>query len=142
MSYLKSFFFNFLTIFFANHLLPGIDVVMQVKLPHVGGDLLFAIVLGGLNALIYPTLKLVMKRSAKLMLTTQIALIAIVFNFGAYAILKLLSIGIMISSLEGYFIPAIVVTIVSFLTNFLAMKAYQRHHHTAESHREPPTTSL
>jgi len=141
MSYLKSFFFNFLIIYFVNHLLPGIDVVMQVKLPHLGGDLLFALILGGLNSLIYPSLKLLMKRSSRASLIMQIALIAIVFNFGAYAILKFLSIGIMISTMEGYFIPAIVVTIVSFLTNFLAMKAHQRHHHPHGS-REPPAPHL
>ena len=46
MTYLKSLFFNFLVVFFANHVLPGIEVVKPTKLPHIGGDLTFAIALG------------------------------------------------------------------------------------------------
>ncbi len=136
MSYLKSLFFNFLIVFFANHLLPGIDVVTQTKLPHLGGDLIFAVGLGVLNSLIYPVLKALHKKSAMLV---QIAIISILLNFGAYALLKLLPFGIHIASMEGYLFPAIAVTIVSFLTNLFEMRI--RHHHCPKSEHEPPTDS-
>lgn len=136
MNYLKSLFFNFLIVFFADHLLPGIDVMVQTKLPHIGGDLLFAIALGVLNSLIYPALKVLNKKSSMLI---QIALISIILNFAAYAFLKLLPLGIHISSMEGYFIPAVVVAIVSFLTNYFEMKSQHPHHHASKSEHEPPT---
>lgn len=131
MNYLKSLFFNFLAVFFANHILPGIDVINQTKLPHLGGDLPFAIVLGLLNSLIYPAFKL-LKRHAGVL---RIIAVALILNFGAYAILKLISaIGIRVSSFEGYFAASIVVTLGSFLTNFLEMKHDQRNTSSPMSH--------
>jgi uncharacterized membrane protein YvlD (DUF360 family) len=130
MNYLKSLFFNFLTVFFANHILPGIEVIDQTKLPHLGGDLPFAIGLGFLNSLIYPILKLVDRRLSLL----RIGMIALVLNFAAYALLKLLPIGIQVSTIEGYIFASAVVTFGSFLTNYLEMKAGQHHHK-----HEPPS---
>ncbi len=117
MRYLKSLFFNFLIVFFANHVLPGIEVTDMTKLPHLGGDLLFSIALGLLNSLIYPILKL-MGRPAM----TRIALVALALNFITYAILKLLPVGIKVVSVEGYLLAAAVVSIGSFLLNYFEMK--------------------
>lgn len=117
MYYLKSLFFNFLTVFFANHVLPGIEVVNQTKLPHVGGDLMFAFGLGLVNSLIDPMLSLFRRASIG-----SIALLAILMNFVAYALLKLMPIGIHISSIAGYLLAASVVALGSFLTNLLEMR--------------------
>src|SRR3990167_7543649 len=54
-------FFQFLIVFFANHVLPGIYVIDQTKLPHVGGDLLFAFILGVINSIICPFIQMVKK---------------------------------------------------------------------------------
>ena len=43
MNYPKSLFYNFLTVYFANHLLPGIELLQQTRFPHIGSDLPFAI---------------------------------------------------------------------------------------------------
>lgn len=126
MSYIKSLFFNFLVVFFANHVLPGIDVVNVTKLPHFGGDLIFAIALGFLNSLIFPILKLIDRH----LTTMRIAMIALVLNFAAYAILKLLPIGIHLETVEGYILGAIVVSVGSFLTNFLEMRHYHSKKHS------------
>jgi uncharacterized membrane protein YvlD (DUF360 family) len=123
MYYLKTLFFNFLVVFFANHILPGIYVTSQTKLPHVGSDLIFAIALGALNSLIFPVLKLIRQEVTGL----KIALIALILNFAVYAIVKLAPLGIHIDSVEGYILAAVVVTLGSFLTNFLEMKHYQCH---------------
>src|SRR3989344_5894713 len=98
MYYIKSLFFNFLVVFFADHILPGIEVVDQTKLPHFGGDLLFSVALGFLNSLIFPFLKLVDRNLTAL----RIAMIALVLNFAAYALLKLLPVGIQVITVEGY----------------------------------------
>lgn len=121
MYYIKTLFFNFLVVFFADHILPGIEVMNQTKLPHVGGDLLFAAGLGLLNSLIFPLLKLVKQQPTAL----RIALIALIMNFLAYAIVKLLPVGIHITSVEGYLLVSLGVTLGSFLINFLEMKHYK-----------------
>lgn len=127
MHYLKSLFFSFLTIFFSLHIFSGIEVTDPTKLPHMGGDLLFSAGLGLLNSLIYPILKTIDRHS----LALRIICIAIVLNFAAYALLKLLPLGISVTSLEGYVIISLVVSFVSFLTNYFEMKH-------AEHHKEPP----
>lgn len=117
MNYLKSLLINFLVVFFADHLLPGIDVLNQSKLPHIGGDLLMAIGLGILNTLIYPVLKLIGSVSA-----FKIALFVLVLNFAAYGVVKFISIGIDVIDIEGYVIASAIVSIGSFFTNFLEFR--------------------
>jgi uncharacterized membrane protein YvlD (DUF360 family) len=121
MNYIKTFVVNFLVIFLANHILPGIYVLDQTKLPHVGGDVMMAAVLGLLNTLIYPILKL--SNHASLI---KVALVALVLNFAAYAALKLIPVGISVASVEGYFLAAVIVTIGSFITNFLEYKRQKK----------------
>ena len=118
MYYLKCLFFNFLAIFFANHILPGIVVTNQTKLPHLGGDIPFAAVLAILNSLIYPLLKLLDSHLSPV----RIAMAAIILNFIVYALLKVIPVGIKITTIEGYLIPAAVVSVASFLTNYFEMR--------------------
>lgn len=122
MSYFKAVFFNFLVIFFANHILPGVDVIHPTKLPHVGGELIFAIVLGALNAAIYPLLK-----AAGQGALIKVIGVAIALNFIAYALLKILPIGIQVSSWQGYAIAAALVSLASCLTNYFEMKKARCH---------------
>lgn len=122
MVYLKSLFFNFLTVFFTNYLFPGIETVQRSKLPHIGGDLLFAFILGMLNSLIYPSLKLFKQEPT----AVRIALIAVILNFASYAIVKLIPIGIQINTVEGYISGSVIVALGGFLTNYLEA----RHHIT------------
>ena len=132
MTYLKSLFFNFLIVFFANHIIPGIEPGER-KLPHVGPDLMFAVALGLLNSLIYPILKIVQHHRVTL---SKIALIAVVVNFVAYTLLKFAPLGIHVSSIEGFLIAAILVSLGSILTNYLE---YKHAHPKAPKHpTEPP----
>ncbi len=124
MNYLKTLVINFLIVFFADHVLPGILVMDQTKLPHIGGDLIMAFALAILNTLIYPILRLIGHASA-----LKIALVAIILNFAAYGVIKLIPIGIGVTNVEGYIMASAVVAIGSFLTNFFEMK---RRHKKAE----------
>lgn len=119
MNYLKTLVINFLVVFFSDHILPGINVMDQTKLPHIGGDLITAAVLGVLNTLIYPVLRLFGPLSA-----LKIALVALVLNFVAYAVIKLTPVGIAVTSVEGYIAASAVVAVGSFLTNFFEMKRH------------------
>jgi hypothetical protein len=117
MTYLKSLFFNFLVVFFANHILPGIEVVTPTRLPHIGGDLMFALGLGLLNSLIYPILRLINRANLG-----RIALVAAVMTFVSYALLKLVNLGVAVLTLEGYLIASIIVALGSILTNYLELR--------------------
>ncbi len=131
MRYLKSLFFNCLIVFFANHILPGIEVVNQTKLPHLGGDLPFAVVLGLLNSAIHPVMRLINRDIS----AVRIAIVALILNFAVYAVLKFTSfVGIQVVTVEGYILASLVVTIGSFWTNFVEMKHIQ-HHKAASSHK-------
>jgi len=121
MNYIKCLFFNFLLIFFANHVLPGIEVSHLTKIPHVQADLLFPLCLGLINSLIYPALR-VFDRSLSWF---HIAALALVINFVTYAILKLLPIGIEIVTLHGYLMVSIVVSVGSFILNYWEMRHCQ-----------------
>ena len=119
MIYLKSLVINFLIIFFANHILPGINVINQTKLPHIGGDLIFAVALGFLNMLIFPVLRLILREVNWI----KSAFLAIILNFVVYAIVKIVPpIGIKITSVQGYVVASLVVAVGSFITNFYEMK--------------------
>ena len=118
MRYLKHFFVLFLTIFFANYLLPGVDAVSRTKLPFIGGDLLFAIGLALLNAVVYPIVKLIEPNHS----LSRLAAASFVLNFVSYALVKFIPVGIQISTVEGYLFVSVVVSGGGFLTNYLEMK--------------------
>ncbi len=120
MTYLKSLFFNFLIVFFANHVLPGIEPG-EHKLPHVGPDLIFAAALGVANSLIYPILK-VIPQGASL---PKIIMVAIVMNLVAYALMKFAPLGIEVTGIESFFIAVGIVSLGSILTNFMELKHAQ-----------------
>jgi uncharacterized membrane protein YvlD (DUF360 family) len=118
MNYLKSLSLNFFIVFFADYLLPGIEVTHHSRLPSIEGDLIFAACLGFLNSLIYPVLRLLKQEPSLL----KLALVALILNFGAYGVIKILPVGITVITIEGYLFAAVVVTVGSFLTNFFEMK--------------------
>lgn len=118
MNYIKSLFFNFFIVFFADYLIPGIDVVNQSKLPHIGGDLIFAFALGLLNSLIVPLFRLMDHHVSML----RVTVVTFILNFGAYALLKLLPLGIFITNIEGYLIAAFVVSIACSILNYLEVR--------------------
>ncbi len=113
MTYLKSLIVNILIVFFACYTLPGIEVMKHTKFPSVEGDLFFAIVLGGLNTLIYPILK--MFTSAHYL---KIAIVCVIVNFTTLAWINILPVGFKMISFGGYFWVAVVVTVFSLFTNF------------------------
>lgn len=128
MKYLKNFFHHFLLVFFADQLLPGIEVLDQTKWPHLGADVLFSSVLGLLNSLIYPFLKFVQKANL-----WRLILACAILNFSVYAVLKVLPIGIHLETLKGYLFCSVAVSVGSFLINFLEFKQNQHHHYYDDS---------
>src|SRR3989344_3890411 len=56
MTYLRSLFLNFLIVFFVNRIVPGIEISYYEEVPNIGADILFSIILGFLNASVFPLL--------------------------------------------------------------------------------------
>lgn len=121
MTYLKSLFLNFLTVFFADHIIPGIQIEYYTKLPHIGGDIIFAASIGFLNSLIFPILRLVTDPSH-----FKIGLISFIISFGAYSIVNLLPIGVHLDTAGAYLWCGGVVWFVSYLTNHMEYRRWAR----------------
>ncbi len=132
MRYLRGLLFFVLIVFFVNYLFPGVDVVNQTKIPHIGGDIIFAAALGLLNSLILPLLKKINGAVG----IVRIAIGTLVLNFAAYALLKVLPLGVFITNVEGYLAAALVVSIGSVLLSYGHMR--QCHKCEAHKHDEPP----
>lgn len=119
MNYLKNFFHHFLIVFFVNYTMPGIVVIQQTKWPHIGSDLIFPLVLGFLNSLIYPVLKVVDQKITP----SRIGVVAAVLSFVSYAILKFTRFGLDVKSVEGFLFAAGSVALCSFFLNYFEMKS-------------------
>jgi uncharacterized membrane protein YvlD (DUF360 family) len=118
MYYINLLSYNFLGVFFANYVMPGIEIAHQTKLPHIGGGLIFALVVGLINSMIYPVLK-VLNQPISL---GKIAAIAVAVSFTSYAILKFINVGVEVKSVEGFLFASITVAAVSFLTNYIEIR--------------------
>lgn len=118
MSYPKSLAINFLCAFFANHILPGLEITSYARLPHLGGDLLFAFILGLLNSLIFFGFKVFHQEIS----AVKIAMVSFGLNFLSYGVVKFLPFGVHVETIEGYILVVLIVGMCSFLTNFFEMK--------------------
>ncbi len=133
MKYLKGLLFYCLIIFFVNYLFPGIEVMHQTKLPHIGGEMIFAVGLGFLNSLIFPFLKM-MDGNVGLL---RVSIGTLVLNFAAYALLKLLPLGVFVMHVEGYFMAVLAVSLGSVLLSYQHMRQSHRvevHKHDESNH--------
>jgi len=122
MTYFKSLFFNFLIVFFVNHILPGVEIDYYTKLPEIKGDLIFAFSVGLLNSLIYPALRAFHPKPSHF----KIGLISFIISFGAYSIVNLLPLGIHIKTAGAYIWGGLIVWFGGYLTNHLELRHYQR----------------
>ncbi len=120
MTYIKSFFINFLTVFFANHVLPGMKIAYYSRLPHIEGDIIFAVALGLINTLAFPMMRLFRIKLNHL----RLGLVTFVISFLAYSIVNLLPVGIKVASASGYLLCSLIVWLVSYITNHFELRHY------------------
>ena len=138
MSYIRTLLSLCMVIFFANYLLPGVDVINQTKLPHIGGDLILALGLGILNFCILPLVRFGRKPFG--LFRTAIA--TLILNFGVYAVLKLLPLGVFTTSVDGYLLVASAVSVGCCIIIYTQGKRGTRkehpiaHHEHSESEEE------
>lgn len=118
MHYLKTFSINFLVVFFANYLLPGLYISDPTRLPHIGGEIPFALGAGLLNTLILPVLKMAGREPSLI----RIGMVVVILNFACYGLLRFVGIGVHLESVEGYIFASLAVSLGGFLTNFFELK--------------------
>ena len=122
MTYFKSLLFNFLAVFFVNHVIPGVEIGYYSKLPEVKGDFIFAFAVGFLASLVFPVLKVLPIKPSHF----KIGLITFFISFGAYSIVNILPLDIRIVHRGAYIWSGLIVWFCSYLTNHLEYKAYMK----------------
>ena len=120
MTYFKSLLFNFLCVFFVDHIIPGIQIAYYSKLPEIKGDLIFSFALGFINSLIFPALRYLKLKPSHF----EIGLISFIISFVAYSIVNLLPVGIKVTTASSFVWASLIVWFGSYLTNHLEFKKY------------------
>ncbi len=122
MNYLRSLFLNFLIVFFIDRVAPGVEIQNFENVPNVGADILFALVVGFLNASVFFFLALLELTITHL----KLAIVTFVISFGAFIIIAIVPFGVRVVSPWGLFIGGFVVWAVAFMTNHLEWKHYTK----------------
>lgn len=115
MTYLRSLFFNFLVVFFVDRVVPGIQIASFEGVPDIGADLLFSIILGFLNASIFPFLALMEAEVTRL----KLAIISGIISFGAFGIIAIIPFGIQVQNPLGFFLGGSIVCLAAYISNYL-----------------------
>ncbi|PIS01192.1 MAG: hypothetical protein COT84_03795 [Chlamydiae bacterium CG10_big_fil_rev_8_21_14_0_10_35_9] len=118
MSFLISFFFNFFAVFIVNRIIPGIEIGYFENLPNVGADLFFSLVVGFLNASIYPVLASFMQNIT----LKSIAVVSFIISFGSFILIHYIQFGVRATTAPGIFVGGSLVWAAAVFTNFLFMR--------------------
>jgi len=115
MNFLRSFGFNFLAVFFINRMAPGLEVGNFQNVPNIGADLLFSLVVGLLNASVFPLL-FIMERNPT---PRKLAIITFLISFSSFIAIAILPFGVQAVTIFGVIIGGTFVWGAGFLTNYL-----------------------
>ncbi len=121
MQFFKRYGILFVTIFFANYLLPGLALVNPSRWPRCEGDLIFPLTLALCNGIVFPGLRLLglVGSSFRFILAT------VTVNAIAYGLLKFVSLGIRIVNWHGYLAAVIVVSLCSLFLGFRDKRSWK-----------------
>jgi hypothetical protein len=122
MNYLRSFFLNFLIVFFIDRVSPGLEIASFEQVPNIGADILFSLILGFLNSSIFFFLALLELTITNL----KMAIISFIVSFGGFIAIAIIPFGVRVVDPWGVIIGGTVVWGVAVLTNFLEWKHYKR----------------
>lgn len=121
MSYFRSFFVNFLVVFLANKISPGIQVIYFDQLPDVITDIVFSLFVGFFNASIFPLLTILELTVTK----ARLVVLTLIVSYGAYLLTLIFPFGIQLTGASGIIVGATFVWIGAYCTNFFEWKAYK-----------------
>lgn len=115
MTFLRSFFLNFLIVFFVNRVIPGIQVATFEKLPDVIADVFFSLVLGFINAAVVYILMICNLKPS----TFKLGISTFVVSFTGFAIMAIFPLGVEVQSFGGYLFASLIVWLIAFFSNYL-----------------------
>lgn len=122
MNYVRSFFLNFLIVFFVDRVAPGIEVVSYEQVPNIGADILFSLIVGFLNASVFFFFALLELEISLI----KLAITTFIVSFLAFIVIAIVPFGVRVVSPWGVIIGGFIVWGVAFLTNYLEWKHYKR----------------
>lgn len=115
MNYLRSLFLNFLVVFFVDRVAPGVEVIAYEQVPNIGADLLFAAVVGFLNASIFFFLALLEIPITRL----KLALFTAAISFLPFVIIAVIPFGVRVVNGWGVVVGGGIVWCAAYITNYL-----------------------
>ena len=118
MNYFRSLFLNFLTVFFINRMSPGIEIGTYDQVTNIGADILFSLIVGFLNASVFPFLFILELRPTVLKLALGTGLI----SFSAFGVISVISFGVKVIAPSGFFIGGGLVWLVAWLAHYLELR--------------------
>lgn len=117
MSYFRSLILNFLAIFFINHIMPGITIKSFENVPYILSDIIFAGIVGFLNASIFFALVILNIPISYVKMFT----LAFIISFVSYFILLIGNFYIEVT-VGAFFGAGFLVGLVACFTNYLEEK--------------------
>jgi uncharacterized membrane protein YvlD (DUF360 family) len=115
MNYIRSLFLNFLVVFFIDRAAPGVEITYFEQVPNIGADILFSLIVGFLNASVFPFLTILELKISK----QRLALYTLIISYGAFGAIAVIPFGVRVVSFLGFIFGGTVVWAVSYFTNFL-----------------------
>ncbi len=120
MNYARSFFLNFLIVFFIDRVAPGVEIANFENVPNIGADILFSLIIGFLNSSIFFFLALLELSITNL----KMAIMSFIVSFGAFLVIAIVPFGVRVVNPWGVIIGGGVVWAMAVLTNHLEWKHY------------------
>lgn len=122
MNYVRSFFLNFLIVFFVDRVAPGVEIGSYQQVPNIGADILFALIVGFLNSSIFFFLAILELKISNL----KLGVVTFVVSFLAFIVIAFVPFGVRVVNAWGVIIGGGIVWSVAFLTNHLEWKHYKK----------------
>lgn len=122
MNYVRSFFLNFLIVFFVDRVAPGIEIARFEGVPSIGADILFSLIIGFLNASVFFFLAILELKITDL----KLGIITFIISFLAFIVIAIVPFGVRVVSPWGVITGGVIVWGVAFLTNHLEWKHYKK----------------
>jgi len=115
MNYLRSFFLNFLTVFFIDRMAPGMKIAYYEQVPNIGADILFSLIVGLLNASVFFFLYILDLNPTKL----KIGVLTFIISYASFIFIAIFSLGVRAESAVGVIVGGGIVWIVALITNVM-----------------------
>ncbi len=115
MNYIRSLFLNFLVVFFVDRVVPGVEITNFEEVPNIGADILFSLIVGFLNASVFPFYAILELKLTPL----KLGLINFIISYGAFITIAIIPFGVRVVSAWGVVIGGTIVCVTAFFTNYL-----------------------